>query len=74
MHSLAICQLCDTHYLLSMSLEYLGINYQARYGMTCSISAHVKCEPRVPSNCSGGTTYLGPKQHVSITLSGPPFS
>ncbi|KAH9472717.1 hypothetical protein Pst134EA_003325 [Puccinia striiformis f. sp. tritici] len=47
----------------------------AKQGVTCkacSISAHVKCGPKVPSNCAGSAPLTGLKQNVSIASTSPP--
>lgn len=43
-----------------------GITKQGVTCKACSISAHVKCEPKVPSNCTGSAPRLAPKRHVSM--------
>ncbi|POV94593.1 hypothetical protein PSHT_16130 [Puccinia striiformis] len=47
----------------------------AKQGVTCkacSISAHVKCGPKVPSNCAGSAPLTGLKRNVSIAATSPP--
>ncbi|KAI9620110.1 hypothetical protein KEM48_008313 [Puccinia striiformis f. sp. tritici PST-130] len=47
----------------------------AKQGVTCkacSISAHVKCGPKVPSNCAGSAPLTGLKRNVSIAATFPP--
>ncbi|KNZ46227.1 hypothetical protein VP01_745g8 [Puccinia sorghi] len=43
-----------------------GITKQGVTCKACSISAHVKCQPKVPSNCTGSAPRLGPKRNVSM--------
>ncbi|PLW36636.1 hypothetical protein PCANC_18278 [Puccinia coronata f. sp. avenae] len=51
-----------------------GITKQGMTCKVCSISAHVKCAPKVPSNCAGSAPRLGPKRHVSVAAPSPSSS
>jgi hypothetical protein len=51
-----------------------GITKQGITCKVCSIGAHVKCAPKLPSNCAGSAPRLGPKRHVSVAAPLPSSS
>ncbi|POV95769.1 hypothetical protein PSHT_15488 [Puccinia striiformis] len=65
-HTLSNLQACHSYNCCLCNSNIWGIAKQGVTCKACSISAHVKCGPKVPSNCAGSAPLTGLKRNVSI--------